>query len=119
MSNFYNGNNEESKLSGSIMIVLVVVFLLGYYLASGGSYEGESAENWFNEYDAETAYSTLLEEALYEANYNIEECNEAIEDAKEAKDYDYYDEPTPEGHEAMKNALEDLGGCETIAPPQR
>ncbi|MEK7559002.1 MAG: hypothetical protein AAB521_01715 [Patescibacteria group bacterium] len=96
-----NGNSIGSFIGGAIIIGIV------WFLFSGsGKYEGENAEYWYNEYDAETAVSESYKTALEEANSNIEEANDMIDNAKS------YDDA-----ESLIDGVNSLEEIETVAEP--
>ncbi|MDP3982769.1 MAG: hypothetical protein Q8Q65_01695, partial [bacterium] len=88
---------------------------IGNGLSSIGKYEGQTAEEWFNEYNAASAQidalNTRIEDfqyALQDANDNIEEANSNIESAKNYSGGSY---------DEMDYALYSLDTVSTIAEP--
>ena len=109
-------DEEENKLNwiGGIIIILIIGAII-WWFSGAGKYEGETAEYWFDEYDAETARVEELENrlsdfeaALEEANDNIEEANSQI---SEAQSYAW------ESYTEMGEALENLSTVDTVAEP--
>jgi hypothetical protein len=80
------------------VIGIAIIWFIFSFIGSFGKYEGLSAEEWFNRYDEADARVINLQDALEQANSNIE-------DAK------YY---SGESYEDMEYALDSL---ETVEEP--
>lgn len=83
----------------------VVLLILWRVFGGPSKYEGKTAEEWFNQYDAVTAELAEKTNSLEEANANIKQCNENIEDAK------YYEGSS---YEDMENALNSLDTVDEV-----
>lgn len=97
------------------IIGIAVGWLIFNAIRGFGKYEGLSAEEWFNQYDEESAQveelNTKVDDlktALQEANNNIEEVNSNIETAKRSKGGTYED---------MDSALYRLDTTNTVDEP--
>jgi uncharacterized protein len=98
--------DERSNDSGIGTWVLIgIMFALGYFIRGDGTYEGQTAEQWFDDYDASDAQVETLTSALEEANANIDTANSSIESAKSNQDGAYED---------MNNALYSLETVSTV-----
>ena len=71
-------------------------------------YEGQTAEEWFNEYDYCESRLSNYRDALEEANNNIKEANSNIENAKSYAWGSY---------EEMGDALDYLDTVDTVSEP--
>lgn len=76
------------NIIGLIIGIAVICFIFSA-IGDFGKYEGQTAEEWFNEYDDASAQVEELnteveglQTALQEANDNIEQANRNIESAK-------------------------------------
>lgn len=105
----------ESKNSYNWIIFVLIGALIWAIFFHKDKYEGQTAEEWFNAYDYETARSEELENrlsdyqtALEEANDNIEQVNSKI---RQAKWYAW------ESYEDMGDALDSLDTVDTISEP--
>ena len=99
-------NNSES---GGAWIAFVVAFIISYLIFSGsGNYEGQTAEDWFNEYDAVIVENEELRNLLQEANEQIKTVNSSI---VEAQSY------SGESYEDMEDALNNLSIVDTVEEP--
>jgi len=92
--------------------VWIIVFLVGALVWAiffhQNTYEGQTAEEWFNEYDYQASQNEEYKNALEEANNNIDEANSMIE---EAKWYSW------ERYEEMGDALDSLYTIDTVSEP--
>ena len=110
--------SEDSNGWGSIIgwvIGIAVFWFIFSNIGGAGEYQGQSAEDWFNEYDEASVeidrLNTRIEDfqyALQEANDNIEEANSDIESAKWYSGESYYD---------MEYALDSLDTVSTVDEP--
>jgi len=98
---------ENNEPKGWLTIILVIALIWAIFFHKD-KYEGQTAEEWFNYYDYEVAINDELRDALQEANYNIEEANSMIDDAK------WY---AWESYEEMGEALDSLDNVETVSEP--
>ena len=97
---------EEDKGHKNWLIYVVILGILTWFLFfKEDKYEGQTAEEWFNAYDYETARNEELENKLTDYQTALEEANQEIEDAK------WY---TWESYEDMGNALD---GLDTVPEP--
>ncbi len=99
---------------GTIITVILIGAVI-WWFSGAGKYEGETAEFWFNAYDAETVKVEKLENrisdyetALEEANGNIEEANSQI---RRAKNYAW------ESYRDMGEILESLHQVNKVSEP--
>lgn len=106
-------NNDNNW--GNWIWAVVIIGIVWALFSNSGKYEGRSAQEWFEEYDYESARNDDLESkiseyeaALQEANNNIEEANNAIESAKS---YAW------ESYEEMGDALDYLDTVDTVSEP--
>ena len=97
-------NENNHGWAGWIIGIIIVIFL--FLLMGGlGKYEGQTAEEWFNAYDAETARVEELENRISDFETALEEANDNIENAKS---YAW------ESYEEMGEALDSL---DTVSEP--
>lgn len=61
-----------SKIVGWIIGIIIMVWLLST-IGNIGKYDGETAEYWFEAYDEAESRAQTYQEALQEANSNIED----------------------------------------------
>lgn len=106
--------SESKNIYGWIVFILIGILVWAIFFRED-KYEGQTAEEWFNAYDYETARSEELENrlsdyqtALEEANDNIEQVNSEI---RQAKRYAW------ESYEEMGNALDNLDTASTVSEP--
>lgn len=97
----------ENNGQGWIIALLVGALVWALFFHKD-TYEGQTAEEWFNQYDYQVEYNERLKEALEEANNNIEEANDEIEGAK------WY---AWESYEDMGDALDGLDTVDTVSEP--
>ena len=107
--------NENNHGWAGWIIGIIIVISLFLLMGGLGKYEGQTAEEWFNAYDAESARAEELENkisdfetALQEANDNIEEANSQISDAQ---GYAW------ESYEEMGETLNNLSTVDTVSEP--
>lgn len=91
-----------------LIIGIVIVYSIFNGIGSMGKYEGQTAEEWYNEYDQAEADLDAYKTAFEEANTNIEECNSKIESAKSYEGGSYED---------MEYALNSLDTVDTVDEP--
>lgn len=106
---------ENLKSFGGFIVLCVVVYLIWGFITGLGKYNGSTAEEWADEYYAEAEEVSELKEqvrtyqdALEEANYNINNANDQISNAKWAIGGDYYD---------LEYAIEELEEIENVYDP--
>lgn len=90
------------------IIGIAVIWFIFSAVGGVGKYEGQTAEEWFNQYDEASAQVENLRDALQEANNNIEEANSNIESAKSNEGASYDD---------MVDALNSLDIVNTVDEP--
>lgn len=108
-----NGWPASFNIIGVIIGFVVVFSIIGANLGGSSKYEGQTAEEWFNEYDQCSVnlenYQTAFEEAnskIEEANNNIEDVNYKIEDTKNCSwGCDY---------EEMQDRIDNLETADTV-----
>lgn len=90
-----------------------VIWFIFSAIGGVGKYEGQSAEEWFNQYDEASAkvedLSTKVENlqtALQEANDHIETANNAIEEVKDSSSFN-----------ELRDAAENLETVDTVDEP--
>ena len=94
----------EENGQGWIIALLVGVLVWAIFFHKD-TYEGQTAEEWFNAYDYETARNEELENRLSDYQTALEEANNNIDDAK------WY---AWESYEDMGDALDSL---DTVPEP--
>lgn len=92
---------------GWIIGIVVIWFILSI-IGGMGKYQGQTAEEWFNQYDEASAQVEGLQTALQEANDNIDEANSNIEGAKSYEGASYDD---------MVDALNSLNTVDNVDEP--
>jgi peptidoglycan hydrolase CwlO-like protein len=97
-------SNWRIGITGAIIGAVIIYFILG----GSGKYEGQTAEQWYSQYDASQSQVTDLQSALQEANDNIDQANNNIEDAKRAA-WESYDD--------MGNTLDSLETVDNVNQP--
>ena len=90
------------------LIGIAVIWFVISIIGGIGKYDGQSAEEWFNEYDEASAKVEELRTALQEANHNIDEANVSIESAKSYEGASYGE---------MLEALSSLDIVSTVDEP--
>ena len=98
----------ENESNHQWIIVILVGLLIWALFFYKQKYEGQTTEEWFNDYDYCESRLGEYKDALEEANDNIDEANSKIEDAK---GYAW------ENYEEMGNALENLETVDTVSEP--
>ncbi len=97
---------------GLVLLIIggVIWFISSVFSGIGGlgKYEGQTAEEWFNQYEEASGQVEKLKTALQEANDNIEEANSDIDSAKSYEGASYDD---------MVNALNSLDTVSTVDEP--
>lgn len=103
---------------GWIIGIVVIYFIfsaIGSAFGGIGKYEGQSAEEWYNEYDESEAQVADLQDkvdglqsALDEANSNIDDANSEIDSAKSY---------SGESYEEMEEAISNLDTVSTVDEP--
>lgn len=114
--------DEGSGFGGVVGWVIgfgIVIWILGGLFGSS-KYEGQTAEEWYNEYDQcevnVTTYKTTIEEAntkIEEANSNIDNANSKVSDAKQSSRWD-------DDYEELQdkiNNLEEIDNIDSIEEP--
>lgn len=97
---------EDGNNNGWLIAILIGALFISFFHKE--KYEGQTAEEWFNDYDYCESSLSEYKDALEEANDNIDEANSKIEDAK---GYAW------ENYEEMGNALENLETVDTVSEP--
>lgn len=79
----YDSNNSN-PWGGlwNIIGIIIGVIIVGLIIGRSSKYEGQTAEEWFNDYDYCTSQVQKANTNIEEANTNIDEVNSKIEDAK-------------------------------------
>lgn len=95
---------DEGSGQNWFMYFLIGALVLLFFFHED-TYEGQTAKEWFNAYDYETARSEELENRLTDYQTALEEANQEIEDAK------WY---AWESYEDMGDALDSL---DTVPEP--
>lgn len=95
------------NIIGWIVGIIVIWFIFSSF-GNIGKYEGMTAEEWFNEYDASEVQVQDLKDALQQANSNIEDANYVIDNAKSYEGASYDD---------MVDALNSLDTLDTVDEP--
>lgn len=90
---------DEGQNSGSWLTWILVIGLVWAIFFRNPTYEDQTAEEWFNEYDQCTI-------SLEKANSNIEDVNSKIEEAKYC-DYGC-------SYEDMQDAINNLETADTV-----
>lgn len=98
---------EENNNQIWIIVVLVGVLIWAIFFHQN-TYEGQTAEEWFDEYDYQVSQNEEYKNALEEANSNIDVANSMIENAK------WY---SWESYEEMGDALDSLETIDTVSEP--
>ncbi len=103
------------KVVASWVILIVIIWWASTAFGDVGKYEGENADYWYDAYYEEVGKVEDLEsqlsdyqDALSEANSNIETVNNNIDDAK------WY---AWESYDEMGEALDSLDPVDTISEP--
>lgn len=99
-----------------ILLFYFIVSSIGNAIGGIGKYEGQNAEEWYNQYDeSESEVADLqdkvdnLQSALEEANSNIDNANSEIENAKGYSGSSY---------EEMVDALDNLSTVSNVSDPE-
>ena len=100
---------EENNNSSGCLIAILVVALIWALFFHQNTYEGQTAEEWFNEYDQTEADLEDYKTALEEANSNIEDANSKIRNAQYCSWGCTYTD--------MQNAINDLDTIDTVSEP--
>jgi len=96
-------NNSSGFITGVIVTLIAVSLFWG--IGSYGKYEGQTAKEWYDDYDYSQANLDQCESSVEDYQYTIDDANYMIE---EAKSYAW------ENYDDMGYALENL---ETIDEP--
>lgn len=96
-ANFFKMEDEDN--GSKWIIAFLVGALIWAVFFHKNKFEGQTAEEWFNAYDAETARTDDLENRISDLQGALEEANSEIE---EAKSYSW------QSYEEMGEALENL-----------
>lgn len=99
-------STTNSFALGAVAATIVIIIFWG--IGGGGRYEGQSAQDWVDDYDSCSSTLSDYEDALVEANDNIDEANYMIEDAQSYAWQNYYD---------MGYALENLSTIDNVSEP--
>lgn len=106
-----NDSEDTNNWGGffTILGIVIGVILVLSIFGSSSKYEGQTAEEWFNDYDYCFSQVEEANSRIEEANYNIEEANSKIEDAKWCS-YGSCD------YEEMQDKINSLETAETVDP---
>lgn len=96
---------DNSFIMGVITTIIIVSSIWG--IGSSGKYKGLTAKKWYDGYSECESSLYRYENALDEANSNIDELNQNVKNAK----YSAW-----ESYENMGNSLEDLETVNNIEP---